>query len=98
MKQIILSIVVFVVLFLVMGISGWYECHYTLDCNVAEINTEYSTFVTERGDEFTWFNEDDDSFVEGDTVRLTMFDNHTANIKDDEIEKIVVCGNPSCPQ
>ena len=90
MRQILSTIVFFMVLLLTLGITGWYECHYTLDCEVIEVNDEYSVFVDKAGEEWEWTNEDDDEFIEGDRVELTMFDNHTHTMKDDEIEKVVI--------
>lgn len=88
-KNAVCGVLILISFFLMIGIVGWYENHYTLQGKVVnnlngEINVEY-------GNGKIWkFAADSEDYPLNTEIELTMFTNYTTQIKDDEIIKIKI--------
>lgn len=81
----ILAIIAFVV---VLGRVGYWENHYTTTATVVDIKNENILIEDETGNLWECLFDEND-FVIGNTVKVTMFNGHTdLDIYDDEIEKM----------
>ena len=88
-KNAVCGILILIGFFLMVGIAGWYENHYTLQGKVVDnLNGEISV---ECGNGKIWkFTADSEDYPLNIEVELTMFTNYTTQIKDDEIIKIKI--------
>ena len=88
-KENVCGLIIIVGFFLLMGIVGWYENHYTLDCKV--VGNTNGVIKAESGNGNIWeFTANSKDYPLGTEIELTMFTNYTTNIKDDEIFKIKI--------
>lgn len=69
----------------VLGVLGHYEHHYTRECIVVSVDQEIVTVEDKQGHLWDFIGAD---YQENDRVIITMFDNHTHKIIDDEIIKV----------
>lgn len=68
---------------------GYIENHYTRKATVYTVENNIITFIDEQGNYWKW-EEEEESFVTGESVKLRMFNNYTINeITDDVIIKVV---------
>lgn len=82
-----------VVIIMCVGFYGacWYECHYTRDCVITNVNSIDNSIVVRDSNGECWsFYADNNEFYEvGNIVRVVFFTNHTDTDKyDDEIVSV----------
>lgn len=86
----LIGAVVLGLFFSIVGIAGYYETHYTMDCTVLEVGQDYEVLLLDKtGQE--WFIYADGVAVDDD-VKVTFFDNGTVSRFDDVVEKIKIKG------
>lgn len=85
MKKNILSIAVLIFVFASLFFVSYNETHYYREGYLVHtVFDNYVVFVDNTGNEWEMFT-DGQPFVDGQNVRVTMFDNHThTHIKDDK--------------
>ena len=86
-RNIVVIVVAMIIVVAILGAAGWYETHYTLTGTVVDVNTtrEIVTVEDENGNLWDFYGT---GFSVNDNVKMCMDTNCTANIYDDEIEKI----------
>ena len=68
------------------SITGWIDTHYTMTCEVNEINGDIITVIDGTNNLWDFCGE---GFHKGDRVKVTFFNNTTDHTRyDDEIVKI----------
>lgn len=78
-----------IMFFVVIGLVGNIETHYTREAKVVSVSNGVATFECSCGYLWDWELENGESFRKGDDVTLVMHTNYTDNtITDDVIEKI----------
>lgn len=88
-KNAVCGILILIGFFLMIGIVGWYENHYILQGKV--VNNLNGEISVECGNGKIWkFAADSKDYPLNTKVELTMFNNYTTQIKDDEIIKIKI--------
>jgi len=87
MKNVIATLIIFAIFFIIPGIAGWYETHYTMNAEaVACENGQTMIFVDKTGN--TWAYDTTEIKI-GDKVKILFDTNYTDETrKDDIIEKI----------
>lgn len=79
------TIVGVTIVVLLMGIVGYWDLHYEMDCEVVKIVDDVITLEDSTG--YLW--EVEDTTLElGETYTVVFFNNDTSIRTDDEIEKI----------
>ncbi len=73
------------VIITVLGVLGYYEHHYTRECVVVSVDQEIVTAEDKQGNLWDFIGTD---YQENERVTLTMFDNYTGTMYDDEIVKV----------
>lgn len=83
----ILTLVMITVCFVILpGIAGWVDTHYTMNCEVDNVDGEIITVLDGTGNLWDFCG---DGFYEGDLVKVTFFNNTTDSTRyDDEIIKV----------
>lgn len=77
------TIEVFNLFFVLPGIAGYIENHYTREATVICVNEDEIIVNDKTGNKWAFYGTD---YTEGDTVKMKMFTNYTdSNIYDDEI-------------
>lgn len=71
----------------IVGIAGYIETHYTMECEVVEIDGNITTLEDSTGNFWEVENED---LELNQTYKVTFFGGSTVNRLDDEIVKIRV--------
>lgn len=87
LKTYALIIIGFIVFVYVLGRVGYEEDHYTREATVTSIKNEIVYVTDTKG--YYWSFESSD-FNVGDEVEMLMCANHTGDISDDIIEKVVL--------
>lgn len=69
-----------------LAVGGYADSTYTLNAKVISVSNNTVAFVDTEGD--VWEAENCGDFSIGESVKLTMFSNHTNTIFDDEIVNV----------
>lgn len=69
-----------------LAVGGYVDSTYTLNAEVISVNNNIVAFVDTEGD--VWEAYECGVFSIGEVVKLTMFNNHTDTIYDDEIVNV----------
>lgn len=82
-----LTLVMITVCFVILpGIAGWVDTHYTMDCEIDNVDGEIITVLDGTGNLWDFCG---DGFHKGDRVKVTFFNNTTDSTRyDDEIVKV----------
>lgn len=68
------------------GIAGWFDTHYTINCEIDNVDGEVITVIDQTGNLWDFCG---DGFHKGDRVKVTFFNNTTDSTRyDDEIIKV----------
>ena len=68
------------------SITGWIDTHYTMTCEIDEINGDIITVIDGTNNLWDFYGE---GFHKGDRVKVTFFNNTTDHTRyDDEIVKV----------
>lgn len=87
LKTYILITIGFIMFLYVLGRVGYEEDHYTREATVTDIKSEVIYATDTRG--YLWSFESSE-FNIGDNIEMLMCANHTGDISDDTIEKVVL--------
>ena len=87
LKTYILMTIGFIMFLYILGRVGYEEDHYIKEATVTDINNEIIYATDTRG--YIWSFESSD-FNIGDKIEMLMCANHTGDISDDIVEKVVL--------
>lgn len=78
---------IIIICFIILpGIAGWFDTHYTMNCEVDNVDGEVITVIDQTGNLWDFCGDD---FHRGDRVKVTFFNNTTDSTRyDDEIIKV----------
>lgn len=81
--QAILGVMCILLFFLIMGIVGWYETHYSMQGKVVEVNKDF--VVIEDITQNQWMVDNDDNLNMHDKVKIKFDNNFTDGTRTDDI-------------
>lgn len=84
----IMSVVLMIVMFVIApGMTGYIDTHYTMNCEVTNIDKNIITVIDSTGNLWDFCG---DELLKGDAVKVTFFNNTTDSTReDDEIIKVI---------
>lgn len=84
--KIVQGIIIILVIFLILGICGYIETHYTMECRVTDTQGDKIKIKDSVGQTFVFYGQ---GYEVDDKVKVTFENNCTDNIrKDDKVVKI----------